>query len=280
MQYDRFSITKWYLYGQATTPTNLVDEGLIVPSSITTLNAPDVDLADFMSTGAGRFAVGSQFELIQRFFALNVPEGNYSKNDLFFDVFGLGSFDPNPFFGWKMQQFNYDDGVNDYLDRVWVYNTMSFKISDSARFIVDQNGNKRIENFYVRPIRNNEDFDFETDNAFTTVANAVALGGVDPSGIGRRVVFDYVGSVSPITYTEADFERDFEASKSWKVGNTEAFSKIISEGNDFVDELFNEGATRFLDNRNRPILYGTLDNDRMIAAADITFLTPTLNPFN
>jgi hypothetical protein len=51
-------ITNWYLYGQATTPTNLVDESLIRPANLTSTASQDV--ATFMATGAGRFATGEK----------------------------------------------------------------------------------------------------------------------------------------------------------------------------------------------------------------------------
>jgi hypothetical protein len=50
-------VTNWYLYGQQSTPTNLVDNDLIRPDSAT--SSVDVDVQQFMATGAGRFAIGS-----------------------------------------------------------------------------------------------------------------------------------------------------------------------------------------------------------------------------
>ena len=56
------NITNQYLYGQLTTPTNLADDSLIRPKDATT--TVEVGVVKFMATGAGRFAVGSQFTLI------------------------------------------------------------------------------------------------------------------------------------------------------------------------------------------------------------------------
>jgi hypothetical protein len=147
-QLNKNDITNLYLYGQLSTPANLVDANLIRPKDA--VSDVPVDVNDFMKTGAGRFAVGSQFELVQRFFALplHVPPGTYTKLQVK-DFFGLAFVERS--IAWDMQQFNYDDGVNDYLDRVWVYNSMAFQISDDAVFIVEDNYEKRIENFAVHP---------------------------------------------------------------------------------------------------------------------------------
>ncbi len=59
-------ITKLYLYGTDTTPTNLVDESLIRPADAE--STVTIDVADFMKNGGGRFALGPQFSIIQKFF--------------------------------------------------------------------------------------------------------------------------------------------------------------------------------------------------------------------
>ncbi|MCC5644827.1 hypothetical protein LC607_18150 [Nostoc sp. CHAB 5824] len=55
-------ITNLYLYGQLSTPANLLNDSLIRPENV--VSKIDVDVKEFMKTGAGRFAVGSQFELV------------------------------------------------------------------------------------------------------------------------------------------------------------------------------------------------------------------------
>jgi hypothetical protein len=78
----------------------------------------EVDVVEFMATGAGRFAVGSQFTLVQRFFAPfltspPVPPGRYTKAE-------LGVIAGLDIFSWTMQQYNWEDDIDDYFDRVWV----------------------------------------------------------------------------------------------------------------------------------------------------------------
>ena len=59
------AVTRYYLYSQDAVPSNIVDDNLIRPLDATT--TIEVHKNEFMST-AGRFAIGSQFELIKRFF--------------------------------------------------------------------------------------------------------------------------------------------------------------------------------------------------------------------
>jgi len=57
-------ITNLYLYGQNTTPSNKANDALISPEPSNGFGATvQVDKDAFMTTGAGRFAVGSQFDL-------------------------------------------------------------------------------------------------------------------------------------------------------------------------------------------------------------------------
>lgn len=277
-QLNRNNITNLYLYGQLSTPTNLVDANLIRPKDA--VSDVLVDVNDFMKTGAGRFAVGSQFELVQRFFVLNqVPPGTYTKfqvKDFFGRAFEEG------FIGWNMQQFNYDDGVNDYLDRVWVYNSMAFQISDDAVFIVKENGEKRIENFAVHPRKGvPENFDFETSNPLTVIANAVVLPSIDPSGIGRKVniSFSDSSSVPRTTYTKESFFNDFNRSQSWNVNTPVALARLVSTSGEFINGLFNDGVTKFL-YRNKPIVYGTVGADDISGFREVQSKSyPTLYKF-
>ncbi|MFN6569121.1 hypothetical protein [Dendronalium sp. ChiSLP03b] len=182
---NKNDITNLYLYGQLTTPVNLLDSSLIRPKD--TVIRVNVDSVELMKD-PGRFAVGSQFELIKRFFNLNtsISPRTYTKPEI--NNLILRS----DVIYWKMVQLNYNDIVDDYLDRVWAYNSMAFKISDSARFIVEANGERRIDNFAIEPLINTDpnkvdNFDFESDNPLTLILNLFAEPRIDPSRIGRKV---------------------------------------------------------------------------------------------
>jgi hypothetical protein len=139
-------ITNYYLYGQKSIPSNLVDDSLIrtgttrdeIPTTIIS-----VDVKDFMAS-AGRFAIGSQFELVNRFFDsdFTIPPGQYTKSEIGM-MFGLETF------SWSMQHFNWIDDTDDYAERVYIWNTQLYQISDDAKFIVKVNGVREIEDFGI-----------------------------------------------------------------------------------------------------------------------------------
>ncbi len=279
-------VTNWYLYGTDTTPTNLVDESLIRSADAT--STASIDVVDLMKTGAGRFAIAPQFNLIQRFFyqlgdnqiytgpklaedssleqELEFPNlniqwaeqeeftkpGRYTKAEIA-DELGFESY------GWRMQQYNWRDRKNDYAERTYIYNTQEYMISDGAIFVVDDNGDKWIENFAIEPrVFSDEpdNFDFEGGNRFTNTGNSIVLEPrVDPSGIGRTVNFDYVGTVPRVTYHRSSYESDVEKRNSFTYGMNPA--TLLLDMYKLTDELFDEGVTRFLDEQDRAIIYGT-----------------------
>lgn len=271
VQLNRNNITNQYLYGQLTTPTNLADESLIRSENATT--EVEVDVVEFMAAGAGRFAVGSQFTLVQRFFAPfltspPVPPGKYTKAELGV-IAGLDTF------SWTMQQYNWEDDIDDYFDRVWVYNSMEFSISDDAIFIVEADGSKRIENFSIFPREGvTENFDLVSDDGLTGIANSVVKPYVDPWGIGRTVNIDFsdFNLIPKTTYTSQDFANDLNRSGDWFIPTfPDAVAKIAAGQDDFVHGLFNDGVTKFLDG-NQPIIYGSPDADSLVAS-DIDLIT-------
>ncbi len=86
-------VTNLYLYGQIATPSNLLDENLIRPEGAT--KETTVNIQEFMES-AGRFAIGSQFNIINMFFTLPIPSNTpekpyYSKIDIA-EHFGLSSY--------------------------------------------------------------------------------------------------------------------------------------------------------------------------------------------
>jgi hypothetical protein len=120
-------ITSLYLYGQSTPPSNLVDDGLIRVPETDPIFQPvtvAVDVVQFMTTGAGRFALATMSSLVRHFFSPDandpfIPPGQYTKVQLA-GLFGLSEY------GIDFQQYNYDDGNNDYAERTFIWNSSSF----------------------------------------------------------------------------------------------------------------------------------------------------------
>lgn len=157
-------MTNLYLYGTKIRPSDLLDTNIIRPSTETTTTS--VDINEYMKNGAGRFASPAFFELVKLFFSPTssaLKPGSYSKSDLG-GIFGLD------YYGLNLQQWAYADGTDDYAERVYIWNSGEFKISDNARFIVKENGDRYIENFAIEP-RDEDNFDFESNDLIAQLGN-------------------------------------------------------------------------------------------------------------
>ena len=72
----------------------------------------NVDKNDYMDNGGGRFALGSQFSIIQKFYEnSNIQAGEYSKKDM------AGLLGLSDSYGYNMQQRKFRDGKADYWER-------------------------------------------------------------------------------------------------------------------------------------------------------------------
>ncbi len=325
---DAETITNLYLYSQETTPVDdeLLNSNLIRPeldisnvpgnatnfSNILPANAKVanilVDALPYMSSGPGRFANGSQFDLVRAFFGLgknemltsdgrnfllenvNIPPGTYNKDQINGFLFQAGTQDPqgNPRglkgFSSSLELRNYRDnlsttdadgnGVSEYAELIYIWNSTAFAIPDNARFVVNPNGTKEIQNFVIQPnlFQNplsRENFDFATANPIVEAGSELLLEPlVDPSNIGRQVFIDFYGRqniplhdpdglFSPGVYNASDFQQDLFA----EANNFDPTSLgVIPQVRDQAFSLFEEGVTKFIFD-DKQIFYGTIGDD-------------------
>ncbi len=240
-----------YLYGQITKPSNLLDDGLIRDNDDT--SSISINRSEFMQQGAGRFMNGAHFALVENFFTASsslLPPGTYTKTDLA-SIFSLS------YVGAVIDQRDWQDSTDDYAERVFVWGTTEFQISDSAQFIVDSTGFRHIENFGIVPKSPttgnvNENFDFEGSANF--IENSILEPTIDPSGIGRQVIFTFTGNVTEVSYDGSDYANDSANKISWYDNDT---IKLASDGIDLVNSFWDQGITKFLDPNNKPIIYGS-----------------------
>lgn len=199
-------ITQLYLYGQASVPENPCVDRSSNPQSIYTTN-----LQNYMENGGGRFAVGAQFELINSFFTADKS------------IFSLSSYTPEELAHifslstqWNMQQRFFSDSVNDYAERVYIYNSQTFKIVDEAVFIVGENeSSRRIENFSITPLTDNFDFTGGTGWVVTT-GNAFLKTAIDPANIGKTVFISFTEAIEKKMYDQSNFLVDLARVEGWK----------------------------------------------------------------
>jgi len=246
-------LTNWFLYGQPNKPANLLDETLMRPAG---KEQPiDIDAVSFMANGAGRFAFGSSFALVDAFMSgglfgsLKGPQ-SFSLQQA---MTALGKAGSDKL---SILQMDYKDGVADHALRSYLYNQDSFRIAPGALFVIDANGDRHIENFAVLPFDDN--FDFE-GSFWSNIGNAYLNARIDPDQIGRilRLKFDAASknAIPRVSYTQQSYQADQQKYAASYTHFANA-SSLLSEIPPLVDALWSAGVTQLLDG-NRPILYGT-----------------------
>ncbi|MEM8718734.1 MAG: hypothetical protein AAGE84_05430, partial [Cyanobacteria bacterium P01_G01_bin.39] len=333
-------VTALYLFGDKVTVQNgnvvipqnealldssLIREELVVPAGATDQTELNIDIiegqvdaADYMTNGPGRFANGYQFDLIKAFFgetanAMNTANGknNYLFNSAELNRLGTPIYDNQGnltskkytkedidriYFQRQLSGYSanlelrdYDDGADNFDQRIYVWNSQQYSIPDSAEFVInyDAAGNeigREITDFKIQPnvrtdLDSKENFDFDTANPVVGFFSGLLLEPrVDPSGIGRTVYYEFVNRnnlplYDPInsensagTYDQDDFDSDIQ-----KQNNTFLNLPFISSANnarertiDEAEKIFDLGVTQFL-YRDKPLFYGTVDNDSLDA---------------
>ncbi len=256
-------ITNQYLYGSPVPPADRTSEGLIRPQGVTTTWAIDVN--EYMSVGAGRFAYAAGFSFVKEFFepsqlpaSAQLQPGRYTRKQIL-ELFGY----INPATGASLKvasmnfnQANYVDDINDWVERTYIWGTTAFSVANDAVFVVRSDGTRMIENFAIQPRPDSvEDFDF-TGGALSQVGNyALLYDTVDPSRIGRTVRFEFQGKR---TGTDLYFQ-DYAVSGNG-ISYTIDMVSLYSGMERLTDQLFASGSTRSLID-NKPVVYGSTGND-------------------
>ena len=172
--------------------------------------------ADYMQSGAGRYAYPSIFGAVDKFFnsaAISDVSRTYNFSSIK-NLTGINDSDLKT----VISQYGTDPGNFDHNYRSYIFGTTTFRLDlDNAQFIVE-NGIRRIEGMRVIP--NDDNFDFAGDNG---LVNALKRIGIDPfksidpyelvlnspSGDSRNVPLIYEGEgLTYGTYTQSDYNED------------------------------------------------------------------------
>jgi hypothetical protein len=148
-------VSNMYLYGQIDTPNNLVDSNLIRSQQPGGLQPEmHINVTEYMKDGGGRFALGSQFQLVQNLFNLDLNDLPPPKFDNQGNLIGYAKAEFAAHFSldryWiDYKQFEYEDSIDDIGERTYIYNSSGFKLIDNIRFVVNPTGGHYIEHFAV-----------------------------------------------------------------------------------------------------------------------------------
>ncbi|WP_166871279.1 putative Ig domain-containing protein [Massilia mucilaginosa] len=263
-------ITNFYLYGKTAVPADLTDAALVRSSGI--VESFDIAVVEYMA-GPGRFVVPADFEAVNRFLSPTLHDtsshalvpGVYDKKEIFATM-GIESAIV------KVNQSWHDDHNGDYLDRAYIWGNTAFYIASSARFIIEKDGRRHIEDFAILPYVNKdsfENFDLTGGDIFTDFANNKIGPRIDPSsvgrteklitGLGRRINFRFTNEAL-LPLRSVNFN-----SMGRSAGNGVLPIEVIWENEEFLTKLWNARSTRFIDNAGRGIVYGTDNADVMDA---------------
>ncbi|TMV02601.1 hypothetical protein FGK63_20450 [Ruegeria sediminis] len=266
-----------YLYGTAAKPEDLLNPNLVRDEAAR--STMELDAVEFMSAGAGRFANLSQAQVVQNFFqafSIGINDGTkreYTLARMQEIVGGDVAAGGGEKFGF--QQYNYVDETSDYVERVFYYNSSSFKIPSEIIFVIDESGNRYIKNAKILPFDDN--FDFNSDDVVAYVTNAYSQLRTDPSGIGRRVDLkmvgkenisyegSVVGSDGETIYTRQDYISDLNQNNS---NYTSVLSLIGAGINNHIDDLYQSGVTAFVQD-GKALVFASADGSEVVVDDEI-----------
>ena len=219
MNLDESTAVNLYLYGTLTTPEDLYDRIYPEEYSGGAFGGPRVllDATDYMASGPGRYATAALAPAIEEFFlnTRNIPiaAGTYTRAQIQ-ELYGYESVDENgdptnDGFSFRITQYKMDTGTGDYDQRTFVYSTGGYIVPNDASllFVVDTNGERRVENLRILPL--DDDFDFTSSNPLVQVDNDLnSLPLIDPYRIGKTVELKFFNKDAvPVTsaYDSVDF---------------------------------------------------------------------------
>ncbi|NTG51653.1 hypothetical protein G6M04_30080 [Agrobacterium rhizogenes] len=250
-------VTALFLYGTSTKPDDLIDPNLIRDSNVKTPFIVNKD--DYMMNGPGRFASPALFEVVQLFFAapgITLAPGTYTESAI------RGLLGTNEAI-IRQQQWAYSDGIDDFAERVYVWNSVAFEIDDRAQFVVDADGTRHIDDFAIIPYSNTgvENFNFESRDPIASLGNGYLRDNIDPWNIGREVNISFSdGRTLDSSFTFSDFQN---SASNLVVPNPFLLAFLPSAMNGIIAELRESGVSNFVDEQGRAIIFGTDKDDHI-----------------
>lgn len=148
-------ITTLYLYGQLRMPDILSDSFLRPNEPLNIL----VDAVSVMQNS--RFAYASLSPVVSFFMDENNHIGEVSGQRQIFTRAQIQE-KAGATANFAIRNVDYVDWLNDHAARTYIWNSQGFTVASDARFVIEPDGTRHIENFAILPFDDN--FDFESDN--------------------------------------------------------------------------------------------------------------------
>jgi len=257
-------VTNLFLYGTEEKPTDLTDEALLTRAAGSTTISEALFMSEIWGGGKLNF---SMFEHVRRFLQ---GEGSFSSGPKT-QAQVLAEFGLSPEnYHIEKQLVDYNDGSEDFYEKVYIWNTGRFILHDNVRFIVESNGDRRIENLAIVTF-DSENFDFVTtpDNGLPgRLGNALFESAIDPQGIGQTVTINFNRDITEfrqqyvLSDLNSDLQSTIEISSTGHYMNRLAFA--INGVTDIIPALtsvISDPAVQIVDGRK--VIYGTSQSDEL-----------------
>lgn len=270
-------IINLYLYGEKNIPENLLNPEIVNRplDATTTIN---VDMNEFMRYSAGRYVHPANFLAVRKFllgeYDSKLSAGTYNTEQ-FFDAIGVPKNPESR--SLEVSNYTLDTSSSDYLDRSYVFGSMSFRINKDAKFIVEEDGSRYIKNIAVEA--NNDNFDYKSDNFFALVTNSMTEGIIDPFKIGRKVHINFVGNNSDVMdLGEGHIRLLFS-----HINFFDSISSPIPNIPKLIEGLYSiTKGLNYIDKDGNLIVYGSQENDDLTyhKAILLNYIFGNINTFN
>ncbi len=185
MNVDELALTKMLVFG-TTTPDPNPNRHIRAdapPSAAEPRPRQSYNMLEYLTTGAGRYALPADAPLIRSFFndSLLLPtlvDGTYSaqqvRNLLKLTV-DEGSLE------FSVSQYWTDPLSSDFMERAYVFGSTSFLVKESGLLFKVSGGSYSVESVEVRAY--NDNFDFQSSNPIAATANVLLNQALDPYGL-------------------------------------------------------------------------------------------------
>ncbi len=280
-------ITSFYLYESLMPPEDMASQTTIRGKDYT--SSIYVDVEGFIVNGPGRFALGSLSSLVREFYSSDLNDDlfevgrEYTKDELVALIVASGHASNiqnsagKLYYGINIVQVDLADGVDDFMQRAYVWNSGSFKISDDARFMITADGSRIIRNYSIVPDpKVSENFDFEGGGFIAKITNPVNKSLIDSFDIGRTVNIHFEGTVPTSIYTRDNYISDLLSHNQQVLLGGLAKTGLLADEAELINSLWVSGVTQTIDSDGRVIVYGS-DQSDYLGHATIDHL-PILSP--
>ncbi|MDC5534888.1 putative Ig domain-containing protein [Acinetobacter baumannii] len=275
---NMFEMISYYLYGQREKPENLLDDKIISSDRDNLATEVHINSIEFMATGAGRYVGLGNVTAVRKFLAGEYADklivGKVYYTSELFDALGYKDYPNNGKTQLSVLNYGLDTNSNDYVDRSYVFGSMSFTINPDAQFIVGKDGSFQIKNISIIPIDDN--FDYTSGNGVAQLTNLLTKGAIDPYHIGKTVniIFDDKNKLQKIDLDKSDLPslikqenylqgliaeaKDYSSSLPNNIPIPDA-GKLLEA----LETLIKNDIISYVDNSGRAIIYGSSKQDNL-----------------